>query len=388
MKFCLVTNSVSPHQMPLAESLVERLGSDCFRYISTGGLTEERRKLGWSDQKLPDWVLQSGMSPLQAREAAEWISGADVLLCGNRDFDLFEKRAAAKKITFYMSERWLKPPWGIMRLLHPLFLRMALKMGRFLHSPYFYYLPIGSFAVKDMRRIASLPGFNLQSIPFKLYLWGYYVGLSGQHPIVNMESGSRLKILWFGRFLKWKRTDLLIQAVRKLDLALQKRLSVKIMGMGPQEGDLRRRIARYQLTDCIEISPPKPIEAVRQEIREADICVVTSNAQEGWGVAVNEIMIEGRCIVASDGIGAGATMVSHRENGLLFKDGSSRDLAAKLKLVIRDEKVRHELAEKGRKTVLAEWLPETAADRILEFSEVLLAERQFNAPKSGPLSVV
>ncbi len=388
MLIALITNSISPHQMPLATCLAGRVGDGNFRYIATERLTDERKKLGWNSNDLPKWVLQPAVNNNAAQEAQKWSSNADIVLCGNRDIELFKTRMYEGKITLYMSERWFKPPWGVWRMFHPAYCKMCFEVVKLLKSPCFFYLPIGVYSAKDMHRICSMFNCIAYNSSLKILLWGYFVGISNPHQIVNIESDTRLKILWFGRFLKLKRTDLLIQAVRELDPALQQRLSVKIMGMGPQEGDLRRRIARYQLTDCIEISPPKPIEAVRQEIREADICVVTSNAQEGWGVAVNEIMIEGRCIVVSDGSGAGVTMVRHCENGLLFQDGSSRDLAAKLELVITDENVRHELAENGRNAVLAEWLPETAADRILELSEALLAKRPYSAPNSGPLSVV
>ena len=48
MKFCFYTNSVSPHQLPLARELIARLGKDGYRYVFTTTMTEDRKRCGWS----------------------------------------------------------------------------------------------------------------------------------------------------------------------------------------------------------------------------------------------------------------------------------------------------------------------------------------------------
>lgn len=49
MKFCFYTNSVSPHQLPLARELINRLGAENYRYVYTTPMTDGRRKCGWAE---------------------------------------------------------------------------------------------------------------------------------------------------------------------------------------------------------------------------------------------------------------------------------------------------------------------------------------------------
>ena len=48
MRVLLVTNIISPHQMPLATKIVEIVGSENFRYVTTNPPSIDRVKLGWN----------------------------------------------------------------------------------------------------------------------------------------------------------------------------------------------------------------------------------------------------------------------------------------------------------------------------------------------------
>lgn len=390
MKMCLITNSVSPHQLPLAKCLVDCLGDGDFRYISTGRLTDERKKLGWESNDIPQWVLQPAENSNKQQEVLEWSRNADIVLCGNRNIELFKKRVHDGRITFYMSERWFKPPWGVLRMLHPGYLKKCLEVAKLLESRFFYYLPMGFYAATDMRRVISLfkAKPNHKPITSYFHLWGYFVGLSMSAPCFKHDHSGRIEILWFGRFLKWKRVDLLIKAVSQMDETLKIKIHVRIIGIGPQESVLRNMVEKYALSTIIEFLPPKPIDEIRVEIRKADICVVTSNAQEGWGVSVNEIMAEESCLIASDASGAGATLIRHGKNGLLYKSGSVKDLLKQLNLVCKDLDFRLKLSQEACQTIKSEWSPEVAAERLIEFSNSILAGKLRDCNDSGPLSKI
>ena len=47
MTFCLVTDQLSPHELPLACALAERLGQATFQYVVNTGSDATRRNLGW-----------------------------------------------------------------------------------------------------------------------------------------------------------------------------------------------------------------------------------------------------------------------------------------------------------------------------------------------------
>ncbi len=391
MRLTLVTNIISPHQLPLARQIVAHLGANAFRYVATEPVQAERAQLGWVEGAPLPWVLEPWRGGEAARAADIWLHEADVVLCGTRDLDLFAQRLAGQKLLLYMAERWFKPPQGVARLLHPGFLRMALRFRSLAQSPGFHYLPIGYPAAQDMRTICRLPGRN--------WLWGYFVdppanfnshagqNHSGSGSLSVSKSKNPLRILWVGRMLKWKRVDTLIRAVA-LCRARNGNCGLRLVGSGEQERKLRHLAQQLGCQDKVIFDPPVPIAQVRAALQQADVYVLPSNGCEGWGVALNEAMLEGCCVVASQDAGSAATLIRQRENGLLFRPGDVSGLAEQLLQLERDELLRQQLAAAGRETMLSAWTPEIAANRLLAFSEALLAGRTPPVHASGPLQAV
>ena len=147
MKIALLTNVVSPHQMPLAKALVRRVGEANYRYVHTEAAHGERTRMGWGGDAAPAWCVQGTMEDVALVEA-------DCVLSGLRALGLFERRNAAGKATFYAAERWFKPPLGFLRLLVPSYCRMAWRFARCVRAPGFLCLPMGVHAARDMVRIA------------------------------------------------------------------------------------------------------------------------------------------------------------------------------------------------------------------------------------------
>lgn len=260
MKFALYTNSISPHQLPLMREVVASLGADSVLYAYAAAESKGRKNLGWS-QELESWCRK-------ASECLTVIETCETLLVGGlRPIDLMEKRATVGLRTLYMSERWFKPPIGMLRLLHPKYFLMAWRIARLIrNSDSFTYLPIGIHAARDMARLCGLmhgdlrclfrapkldferkpggriffssPSLHLPATPTaksplqlptttttkycldKMRIWGYFVEPSQltntqlTHPPTH--NSSTLKVLWVGRFLKLKRVDTIIRAVGEL----------------------------------------------------------------------------------------------------------------------------------------------------------------------------
>lgn len=443
MKFCLATNIVSPHQVPLARALVSRLGSANFRYVASEPVQPERQALGWGVEEMPSWVLSGTADNDVTQEMADWMSSADVLLCGNRYFDCFEKRTQAGRLTFYMSERWFKPPLGMWRLLHPGFLRMTFRLFRLLQHPRFCYLPMGVHAARDMQRmyklLSCISHARLHHSPVtantlrpKLLLWGYFVERSvnngehyaarqapheteraarSAHARANPETHDFLHILWVGRMLDWKRVDTLIQAVGRLSRE-GRPIHLSLVGRGPEEMKLRklaastdREIARIDeistphspfptphvsviRSSPISFHPPVPITQIRDWMRQADVYVLPSDGGEGWGAVVNEAMSEGCAVIATHECGAGATVINDGVNGLLFQAGNLAELTQCLCRLLDDPAFRMRLAKQGSETIAKIWSPDTAAQRLLALCDALLSDRAIPCFAEGPLAGV
>lgn len=352
VKIVLYTNTISPHQLPLAKEHAAKVGDGNFRYIYTEVADKDHDDLGWS-LDVPEWCINAS-----DEGADEWLENADVLLSGLRCFDLFERRVKKGLKNFYMTERWFKPPIGILRLLHPRYFGYARQLCRLLESGAVVGLPIGVHAARDMARLCGLVHgdlrclFRAPKIDFerkpggciavsgsqlavsaqrycldKMRLWGYFVESSktpnspSQLTQSQLTTHNSLKVLWVGRLLKWKRVDTIIRAVGELSNSNSTTATLDIYGTGPEESKLKKLATKYG--NVINFYPPLPITEVRKLMREHDVYVMASDAYEGWGAVVSEALEEGMKVIGTYEAGSSATILPESN---LFHSGDWKGL--------------------------------------------------------------
>ncbi len=330
MKIVFVTNYVSPHRLPFAKALVRMVGEENYRYVYTEEVPEERVAMGWPKEGPRAWCRKG---TLEDRDVVD----ADVLIVGHhRDIGLFEKRNKAGKKTFYTSERWFSPPFGILRLLHPRYFRMAARFVRCLRDENFKVLPMGVHAARDFARLAGLFRgdvrclFRAPKLTFEpkpggkirvdgkeigwMRMWGYFVEPSSGGKNARRREGP-LRVLWVGRMLNWKRVDTVVRACRNLD-----GVALDLYGKGPQEARLKKLAGKAR---SLAFHDFVPIGGVRELMREHDVYVLASNGREGWGAVVNEALEEGLPVLGTFEAGASATLLPEAD---LFHAGDWRGL--------------------------------------------------------------
>lgn len=337
MKFVLYTNSISAHQLPLAREIVRRIGAENFRYVYTGRMQGGGQEIAASEP----WIVSED----ETTDAL--LRQCDVLLSGNRAIDVFEDRVAHGKLTLYMSERWFKPirvmrnVWvpGWLRMAVPGYRRMATRFAALLAGDRFRYLPIGPWAAKDMVKMCRLVG---RACPEKTFIpWGYFVEPSNSKPPDDQRNpNSPLKLLWVGRMLDWKRVDTIVKAVR----ACSANITLTLVGDGPERARLEKLARGLPVT----FLPPQPIARIRSIMRAHDVYVLSSNAVEGWGAALNEAIEEGMKVLGTHEAGSSAALLPEP---CLFHAGDWRWLVAVL---------NHETASPS----LADYTPSGAVDRL------------------------
>ena len=366
MSFTLLTNVISPHQLPLAQEIIKHIGEENYRYIYTDELESQRQEMGWQGQCSQNWCIKGN-------ESSPGLLASDMLFSELRAMEVFDKRLSNNKLTCYVSERWFKPPHGFLRMLSPSYQRMARRFAEYLTSKHFHYFPQGIHAARDMMRIQGLfhgdfrclfhapkvafesrPGGRIipldQAIAENLlstqeiewgrkhgfirippehwkdikepgpwpnyHLWGYFVA-PGNTTQNSPASTPARKILWVGRMLDWKRVGTLIQA-------LPDSMELDLYGHGPDEANLRSLAsakANVHFHDFL------PIEQVRALMHNHDLYVLPSDGGEGWGAVLNEALEEGMAVLASLESGSGATILPPE---LLFHAGNAKELREKL----------------------------------------------------------
>jgi glycosyltransferase involved in cell wall biosynthesis len=376
MRILQITNILSHHQLPLARAFSSRLGIDNFRFAATEVPMIERLNMGWDAKEAEPWILRAGENEAEHVQFSAWWDDADVVIGGWRDLERIADRVRRGKLTFYMSERWWKPPLGIARLLHPRFASMAARFRRLAQSMHFHYLPMGRYAETDMRRMTSFPG--------RMWDWGYFTSVPDPLPPCLARDGP-LRILWAGRMLTWKRVDTLVQAFAIL-LKQNPAARLTLIGDGPCRVALKRLTQKLGIAGSVEFISSIPAVQVRDQMRRAHVYVLPSNDGEGWGAVLNEAMSEGCAVVGSEAAGSAKTMLRHGENGLLFAPGHHGQLGSLLIQLNADEALRRRLAVAGQRTISEFWSPEVAAERFLAVADALLVNRPYPEYSSGPMA--
>ncbi len=401
MKIALLTNVVSPHQLPLANEFVRLIGAANYRYIHVEPLGPNRARMGWTETSHESWCLKSS-------ENEPCLRNADVLLTELRALDLISYRNAAHKKTFYTTERWFKPALGMLRLLHPRYFVMAWRFVKLLKNPSFTLLPQGVHAARDFLRLIGLfngdwrclfrapkvafesrPGGTIISLPeafragvlsseevifgmkhgfvqipkehwnkltptgmfAKMRLWGYFVEPSkakrGSH---SLPIEHPLRILWVGRMLDLKRVDVLVRAVSPHPDLKRVDVSLHLYGDGLMKEKLKKLA---QDAPNIEFHDFVPINQVRRLMHEHDVYVLPSNGYEGWGAVVSEALEEGMKVLGTIEAGSSATILPASN---LFKAGDVDGL----RILLHNEIAKVEIGA---------WTAQMAAQALMELTK-------------------
>lgn len=387
VSICMVSQGVSPHQMPFACRVVKSVGTESFRYISVITKDPERLALGWGQPNYT-WIKEPLNYSGHKEDAQKWQREADVLFTTVRDIELFMERNTLRKFTMYASERWFKPDVGKLRLLWPSYCIMALRFRKVMQSSYMYYLPIGPHAADDLKL--------LEPFGNSMRRWGYFVEPSTEKyelmrqldvGLVHNVSKKDFTVLWVGRYIGCKRVDTLLSAFEKF-IRTGRVGRLTLIGRGEKEGELRRFVKRAGLDAFVSFKSAVPIEEVRLEMRRADVLVCSSNGTEGWGAVVSEAMEEGCTVIATRECGSGACLVQHGENGILFSAGSQKELLKHLCEMYEKPKERCRLAYNGQQTMQETWGASVAASRFVTFARALKKNETLPEFSSGPLSAV
>lgn len=157
--------------------------------------------------------------------------------------------------------------------------------------------------------------------------------------------GAELLVLFAGRLVQEKGISTLLDAWRRAALGPGARLA--LAGAGPLERTVRDTEPGARLLGQVD---PSELPALYSA---ADVLVLpsvpTASFLEPWGLVVNESMLQGTPVVASDAVGAAAGgLVRDGRNGFVFPAGDADALAARLRALAGSRDLRAELGAAAR----------------------------------------
>lgn len=186
----------------------------------------------------------------------------------------------------------------------------------------------------------------------KLHIVRCGLDLRGERPTRRRGSDEgRLRVLCVARLSDEKGLLGLLDAVDRA-LALGASLELRLVGDGPQRGQIEARVRELERSDSVTLTGALAGDALRAEFEAADV-LVSSSLMEGLPVVLMEAMAQLLPVVAPR-VGGIPELVEHERTGLLYTAGEWQELASTLARLAKEPELRAELAVEGEKRVRAQ----------------------------------
>jgi glycosyltransferase involved in cell wall biosynthesis len=206
-----------------------------------------------------------------------------------------------------------------------------------------------------------------------------YAGAFAPSSSVNRIETSANRILFVGRLIREKGIFELVEAFA--EVIHETNCELIIVGEGPKEDELRRRIHRLRIGEHVSIVGYLTGSDLENQYRQATIFVLPS-WDEGFPTVLSEAMDEGLPIVTTHIRGAADHLVAG-ENALFVEPGDVNALATAIETLLADNDLRSRMAKANRDRVRI-FEPRVVASEYLGLLESLIRERSEVRRRASP----
>lgn len=174
-------------------------------------------------------------------------------------------------------------------------------------------------------------------------------GVEAAYELSYPGPGSEMKIIYVGRVEEeQKRVPDLVKVAHELFKA-GVFFKLNIVGDGPYMPELKERLKEEIAAGAVVIKGWLGKEEVMQEMRQADIFILTS-AYEGFSIALTEAMANGCCPVVTDIPSGNQQLIEQGVNGYLIRVGDISGFKEKLRLLADDREMLNKMRVSAWKT--------------------------------------
>jgi glycosyltransferase involved in cell wall biosynthesis len=177
-------------------------------------------------------------------------------------------------------------------------------------------------------------------------------------------------LLALGRVRRYKRLDLVIDAVVELARSKHPDLKLVVAGTGDYLEALRAKVRRESAEKIVQFEGLVNEERKLELYRKSWALLMTS-PKEGWGLTCLEAQACGTPVIASDAPGL-REAVSHEKSGILVRHGDRSALVSAMDRFLTDGATRERLA-RGALAFAARFTWEKCADETFEMIEQTIA---------------
>jgi len=361
MKLVFLSNFLNHHQLPLCQNLYAQLGEN-FWFVATEQIPQERLSFGYADMNREyPFVIRTYEDAAQLKKARQLTDEADVVVHGSAPMAFLQHRLRAGKLTFLYSERLYRSGYEAWKLPVRLW-RFWRNYGRYKSL---YLLCASAFTAADFAKTFTFIN--------KAYKWGYFPKVNRCEDMDALISRKApASILWAARFLDLKHPEHVLEVARRLkDDGYD--FHITMLGSGEKWDTIAQQIREQGLQAQVKLTGAIPAEQVRGYMDDASIFLFTSDRNEGWGAVLNESMNSGCAVVACSAIGSVPFLLQDGKNGFAYPSGDVDALYEKVKYLLDNPETCKAMGRKAYDTILEQWNAETAAQRLLQLCQALLA---------------
>lgn len=185
------------------------------------------------------------------------------------------------------------------------------------------YQKIKNYGVSDQKIMRIYPGFVKTKIKGK---------------IRDIKNKKKLTLISIQRLVNYKRTDLVIKSLKKID----NKISYIVIGEGLEMNNIKNLISNMSLSKRVILKGNMPHHKVFEIADKADIFTLPSEV-EGFGYVTLEAMSLGIPFVNSD-IPVHKEIYQASKAGILFKTGDENDFCAKISDLINKPDLYNKLS--------------------------------------------
>lgn len=370
MTIVFLSNYLNHHQKPLADELSQKDNIE-FYFVATKEMSIERTKLGYEECKA-DYLIRAYESEKSLYLAREIINDADILMYGSAPFSLIRKRKKDGKMIIVCSERLFKRNDSILQLI----VKAIKYRYRFLNYKNAYLLCNGAYSAIDYNRIGLFLG--------KTYKWGYFPAYRDNIDIRKIiDTKKKNSLVWVGRFIEWKYPEVPVLVAEFLEnMGID--FELRMIGNGILEEKIKRMVSEKNISHRVLFLGGLSPKQVISYLDESEICLVSSDRNEGYGVIVNEAMGSGCVVIANSNIGVAPYLIENRTNGFVYENYKVADICKIIVKMMEDDNLRKKVAIKSYMTIKDLWNPKIASERLAIFLQDLLKHGECDRYLEGP----
>lgn len=372
MKVVFLSNFYNHHQQPFSEKMFELTGGG-YRFIAATKVPESRKQMGYHDYR-PDFLLRLYEEDERA-EAQRLIDEADIVISGGKGEECLSRRKREKKVIIRCAERPLKNGFEVLKYPY-----RWKKMHR--NNPSgvpIYLLCASAYTAGDYAAFGMFKNKKMK--------WGYFPEFIKYDNINTViEEKNKREILWCGRFLDWKHPDDVLRLAKRLKDS-GRDFHISMIGTGEMEETLKKLCCELGVEDKVSLPGAMPPEKVREKMKAAGVFLLTSDRKEGWGAVLNEAMNSACAVIGTKEAGSVPYLIKDKENGIVYSSGDVDALYDSVSGLLDAPEEQARLGKAAYQTILDEWNPDIAAERLFSVCKVILGGGDINSLySSGPCS--